>query len=358
MQPSEQIKSVYIKYRQRNSYFMLLILAILLVAIVVSLCAGGTAIGWRDIIDVMRGDASPLAHQIIVNLRLPRIIAALLCGWALALSGCVMQIILRNPLASPYTLGLSNAAAFGASIAIVFGGVATALPKSGDMPVVTNPYLVTISAFAFSMLALGIILTIARWLNGDPQTIILAGIIISSIFGAALSAIQYIASSAQLASIVFWSFGDLGQGSWLTLLINAIILFPVSLILYYNRWNYRAVSAGDEYARSLGVNPDRTRLYGMMLITLCTSVVVSFFGVIAFIGLVVPHMMRRCVGNNEEFLIPASALFGAAFLLICDTAARTLFAPIVIPVGIITSILGAPFFLFLLINSKRNETHC
>ncbi len=352
---SDQLENTYKKYRRRNGYVMIAILLFMILSVSVSVCIGGTAVGWQDVKAVLLGKASSSAWQIIVNLRLPRIVAALVCGWALAISGCVMQIILRNPLASPYTLGLSNAAAFGASLAIVFGSVASKVPKSGDMAMVTNPYLVTVCAFACSLFALMLILLIARSLSGDPQTIILAGIIISSIFGAALSGMQYVASATQLASIVFWSFGDLGHTNWTGILINCVLVFPASACMYFNRWNYRAISAGDEYAQSIGVNPNRTRMTGLTLATLCTSVVVSFFGVIAFIGLVVPHMVRRCIGNNEEFLIPVSALFGATFLLICDTLARTVLSPIIIPVGIITSIFGAPFFLFILLKRRRSH---
>ncbi len=349
---------LYKNSRRKHYTFIGIMLILLLLAIVFSVCLGSTAIGYRDVYALFTGQASEAAIQIIVNMRLPRIAAALICGWALAISGSIMQIILKNPLASPYTLGLSNAAAFGASVAIVFGNFASTIPKSGDMMMVTNPYIVTLSAFLCSLLALFIILLIMRSLNNNPQTIILAGIIISSIFAAALSGIQYIATPSQLASIIFWTFGDLGHTNWSGIFLNFIIILPVSACLFYNRWSYRAIGAGDEYARSIGVNPDRTRIIGLVLTTVCTSVVVSFFGVIAFIGLVVPHMIRKLIGNNEEFLILASAITGAVFLLICDTLARTLFAPVVVPVGIITSMVGAPVFLILLLNKKKNENYC
>ena len=163
------------------------------------------------------------------------------------------------------------------------------------------------------------------------------------------------ATTTKCGSLIVWAFGELSHINWAGLMVNFAVVLPISICLYYNRWNYRAIGAGDEYARSIGVNPDRTRIAGLVLTTICTSVVVSFFGVIAFIGLVVPHMIRKFIGNNEEFLILASALTGAAFLLICDTLARTLFAPIVLPVGIITSMVGAPFFLILLLNKKKHE---
>ena len=354
---NKELDILYKRSRKRKFYFLYFTLLLLIISILLSLCLGSTTVGWQDVYALITGNANDGAMQIIVNMRMPRIVAALLCGWALALSGSIMQIILKNPLASPYTLGISNAAAFGASVAIVFGSFATQVPQSGDFATIVNPYAITLCAFAFSLLALFIILIIMKSLSHDAHTIILSGIIISSIFAAALSAIQYIASSSQLASIVFWTFGDLSHVDWPDLLLIFIVLLPISVCLYYFRWNYRAVSAGDEYARSIGVNPDRTRIVGLVLTTICTSVAVSFFGVIAFIGLVVPHIVRKCIGNNEEFLIIGSALVGAVFLLICDTIGRTILSPITLPVGIITSIIGAPFFLILLLNKKKNENY-
>lgn len=352
----KSILGQYKRVRRRNILFMLILVVMLVVTIVVSACMGGKAVGWKEIETFMHGNGTPTTCQILLHLRLPRIVAAIICGWGLAVSGCIMQILLRNPLASPYTLGLSNAAAFGASVAIVFGGTASVISGAPDMAFVNNPYLVTICAFISSLVALAIILLIAKAKNGHPQTIILAGVILSSLFGAALSGMQYIATSSQLASIVFWSFGDLGHSDWMKLLFNLLVILPATVFLYYSRWNYKAVSAGDEYARSLGVNPNRTRIVGMSVATLCTAIVVSFFGVIAFIGLVVPHMVRRCIGQNEEFLLPASAIFGAAFLLVCDTLARTIISPILLPVGIITSLIGAPLFLALLLKHRRHES--
>lgn len=348
------IKAQYKNYKKKIVVFMIMMLVVLSCVIIMSLGVGSSNVGFYDGFKLVFNNTPTNTQQIILNIRLPRVIAAVVCGWALAFSGCVMQVVLRNSLASPYTLGLSNAAAFGAGIVIVFLGAGQSIPTSGDLPFVTSPYLVAIGAFLSSMTALGTILLISKRLKGSPQTIILAGIIISSLFGAALDAIQYLSSTSQLASIIFWTFGNLGNSTWTALAINSAVIIPITLLMYYQRWNYRAVSAGDENAISLGVNPVKTRIIALTMATLCTSVVVSFFGVIAFIGLVVPHMMRKVVGSNEEFLLPSSAICGALFLLICDTLSRTIFAPIVIPVGIITSLVGAPIFLMLLFKMKKS----
>ncbi|MGL5785547.1 MAG: FecCD family ABC transporter permease [Bacteroidales bacterium] len=342
----------YKQHRSRHRLYIAGILLFLMVASVTALIIGGSMLGWNEVYKVLEGSSSEASRLILLNVRLPRVMAALLCGAALAVSGSVMQILLRNPLASPYTLGISNAAAFGAAVAIVFMGAGSAVQKSGDMFIVNNPYLVTISAFAGSLIGLSLILMIAKVRKATPETIILSGVIISSLFGAGIAAMQYVANNVQLASIVFWNFGDLGKSDWTKLFYVSVVTIPMIIYFYMNRWNYKALRAGDEYAASLGVNAERLRITGMIITALSTAVVVSFFGVIAFVGLVVPHIVRKIIGTNEEFLIPASALFGGMFLVLCDMAARLVLSPVIIPVGILTSFLGVPVFLFFLIRKN------
>jgi len=178
-------------------------------------------------------------------------------------------------------------------------------------------------------------------------------VIINSLFGAGIAVMQYVANNVQLASIVFWNFGDLGRSDWSKLLFLIVALIPALIYFYLKRWDYKVLCSGDDYAQSMGVYPQHTRMTGMVVTSLITAVAVSFFGVIAFVGLVVPHIVRKCIGDNEEFLIPGSAIFGGMFLLLCDTVARTILSPIILPVGILTSFLGVPLFLFLLTRKKR-----
>lgn len=328
---------------------------ILLAAIsLIALIAGSHRISWADLMALFRGEGLEMNRQILLNLRLPRILATILTGIILSVSGAVMQILLRNPLASPYTLGISNAAAFGASFGIVMLGAGAGIARSSDLFMITDPYTVTLSAFLGSLLGLGMILIIIRVKQASVETIILSGVIINSLFGAGIAVMQYVANNVQLASIVFWNFGDLGRSDWQKLLFLAIVLLPALLYFHFRRWDYKVLGAGDDYARSMGVRPQRLRVTGMIVTSLITAVAVSFFGVIAFVGLVVPHIVRKCIGNNEEFLIPASAIFGGMFLLLCDTVARTVLSPIILPVGILTSFLGVPLFLFLLTRKKRS----
>lgn len=349
---SPELLLQYKKYRARNNRFIFILLLLLAGISVISLIAGSHRIGWEELSALLQGKGLEMNRQILLNIRLPRIIAAILSGTILSLSGAIMQILLRNPLASPYTLGISNAAAFGASFGIVFLGAGSHIVRSSDLFMITNPYVVTFSAFLGSLLGLGIILLIVYLKQANVETIILSGVIINSLFGAGIAVMQYLANNVQLASIVFWNFGDLGRSDWFKLIFLTAVLLPSSLYFYLKRWDYKVLCSGDDYARSLGVYPQRTRIIGMVITSLCTAVAVSFFGVIAFVGLVVPHIVRKFIGENEEFLIPASAVFGGMFLLLCDTVARTVISPVILPVGILTSFLGVPLFLFLLTRKK------
>lgn len=344
--------AAYRQYRTRNRTFIWLMFLLLLLIGSIALVTGSHRLGWQETADLLQGKGSEMNRQIVLNIRLPRMLAAILSGIILSLSGAVMQILLRNPLASPYTLGISNAAAFGASFGIVCLGAGTNIARSSDLFMMTNPYTVTASAFAGSLLGLGIILLIVKMKQASVETIILSGVIINSLFGAGIAVMQYLADNVQLASIVFWNFGDLGRSEWNKLIIMATVLFPALIYLYFKRWDYKVLVSGDDYAQSMGVLPRRTRIAGMVITSLCTAVAVSFFGVIAFVGLVVPHIVRKCIGDNEEFLLTGSAVFGGMFLLLCDTAARTVLSPIILPVGILTSFLGVPLFLFLLTRKR------
>lgn len=282
--------------------------------------------------------------------RMRRIFACILVGAGLAVAGVVMQCILKNPLASPYTLGLSSAAAFGASFAIIFlqaGSSGTSLIS------IDNPYVTTICAFVFSLLATGIILLLTKITRVSAETMVLAGVAISAIFTAGLSFMQYIASDTQLANIISWTFGDMGRVTWEYILIVFAVLVPVALYFIYKRWDYNAMDAGDETAKGLGVNTERERIVGMVLSALVSSVIVSFFGIIAFIGLLGPHIARMIIGGDHRYLIPGAIIIGALILLISDIVGMNMLSPMVIPVGIITSLLGGPLFIYLLVRRYR-----
>jgi len=346
---SEKIIHKYKQHTKKRWFFIVGTFLALIITAHFAVLSGAMQISTHDLLNIWSGKVDNTTLNVIIKIRLPRVLGAIISGAALSVSGSVLQSLLRNPLASPFTLGVSGASAFGAAFAIVVLGAGSSYAYSNDMATITNPYLVTGSAFLWSLASIFVILMLSKHRGATPEIIILSGIIISSLFGAGISAMQYFSDNVQLASIVFWTFGDLGRVSWNDLLLLTILIIPALLFFSWQSWNYKSLQAGDEYAKSLGINPQTTRLTGMIIASLITASVVSFYGIIAFVGLVVPHIVRRIIGGDELFLIPASAIFGGLFLLLSDTLARTIINPVVLPVGILTSFLGAPLFLFLLI---------
>ncbi len=343
----------YKNYTSHKRVFILLTTVILLLTLVVGITLGASDISFIQLIEILFGEGDVVNRQIVLNIRLPRILSAILAGTALAVSGTVMQSILRNPLGSPFTLGISNAAAFGAAFAVIVLGAGSTQSSANDAVIFNNPYLITISAFLWSLVSTIIILTMAKFRDATPETLILTGIILGSLFMAATTGLEYFAEEVQLASIVFWTFGDLGRASWTEFFILSIVIIPSLIYFIYNRWNISVLNSGDETAKSLGVNVEKLRVKVMLTASIATAVSVSFFGIIAFVGLVVPHIVRRMIGCDERFLIPASALFGGVFLLGSDIIARTIISPMVLPVGILTSFIGAPLFIYLLIRGRK-----
>jgi len=346
---------LYKKQLLRKRMFLIAGMILLILFTIVGINLGAAHLGATSIYQVFFGQATEVSRQIVLNIRLPRVLAAILAGAALSVAGAAMQSILRNPLGSPFTLGISNAAAFGAAVAVVFFGAGSMNSNATDAVLIENPYLITLCAFMASLTATLIILMVIKLRDASPETIILTGIMAGSLFMAGTTALQFFADDVELSAIVFWTFGDLGRAGWREFWVMLIILSPTLLYFIYNRWNYNSLDAGDETAKSLGVNVEKVRITGLIVASLSTAVAVSFFGIIAFVGLVVPHIVRSITGSDERFLIPASAIYGGVFLLISDTIARTVISPIVLPVGILTSFIGAPLFLFLLIKRRKTQ---
>lgn len=340
----------YSRYVKKKIFFLAGAGILLAAVLLVSASAGSIDIPFGDVISILlRGDRSGMG-RIVWDVRMPRIIAAVLVGAGLSLSGTVMQSVLRNSLASPYTLGLSSAAAFGASFAIVFFGAGTGTTST---IIVSNPYAVALSAFFFCSLSTLAILLLTVLTRISSESMVLAGIAIGSLFSAGLTLLQYLADSIQLASIVSWTFGDLGRAEWGTLGIMALVLLPLGLLFFFFRWDFNALDTGEEAARGLGVRTGVVRIAGMAAASLLSAAAVSLFGTIAFIGLLGPHIARRILGGDHRFLLAASPLVGATILLAADTAARTMLSPMVLPVGILTSLLGGPLFIYLLIAGRK-----
>jgi iron complex transport system permease protein len=349
---ADQIQEEFEKFNKRREYFIILNLFLILVFIVVGITFGAYEMTIFEIIDVLLGGGERTHGIIIWRIRMPRVLSALLAGMALALAGVSMQSILRNPIGSPFTLGISQAAVFGVAFAIIVLGAGSLHSQASDAVLIDNPYSVTIYAFLFSLFSTVIALLLIKFKNAKPETMILTGIILGSLFSALTTSLMYFGSDVQIASVIYWTFGDLSRATWTNFFILSLIVLPSLIYFMRNAWNYNVLNSGDETAESLGVNCDKLRISGMIVASLTVSVVVAFFGIIAFVGLVVPHIVRRIIGGDERYLIPASCLFGGLFLLLADTIARTIISPIVLPVGILTSFLGAPLFLYLLLKKE------
>lgn len=281
------------------------------------------------------GDAPEQARLILLEIRLPRIALAALVGYALALGGVVFQAVLRNPLADPFILGVSSGSAFGALLGIALGlGFGFGVPALSFVGALVTVLL---------LLALGL-----RTIGSESSTILLTGVIINSFFTATIMFLLSITTDARLHAMLFWLYGDLSQTNHDQLALVALVLLPASLILYGFTRHLNLLTAGEDTAMRLGMDVVRTKLVLLILVSLMIGAVVAFSGVIGFVGLIVPHLVRMACGPDHRRLIPLAALGGAAFLVAADTLARTLIAPSELPVGVISAFLGAPFFIFLL----------
>ena len=339
----------YLAYTRKKVFWIAGSLVLVFVLFILAISVGAIAIPPVDVLQTLFGaGTSTKWDRIIWNIRLPQALAAIVAGTGLAIAGVAMQSILRNPLASPFTLGISSAGAFGAAVSIIVLGAGKVQSTVANPVTITNPYLTTIVAFAFCMLATAVILLFSHLKGASPEVMVLTGVALSSLFSAGVMFLQYFSSDTQLAAVVFWTFGDVGRATWETLPLMAVVVAAATLYFIYNRWNYNAIDAGDETAQGLGVDVQKTRIVGMTVATLVAAVIVALLGVIGFVGLVCPHMMRRVVGDDQRYLIPASAVAGAVLLLASDTVARVIVAPYILPVAVLTAFLGAPIFIYLL----------
>ena len=342
----------YLRYSRRKVLFIAGCVVLLVFLSVFTLGLGDTELSYAEILRYLFFPDDSWNTTAVWDLRFRMVVAAILAGAALGIAGAVMQSILRNPLASPFTLGLSNAAAFGAAIAILATNGGSIMGSVSAFVDGSSPFLVTVSAFAFAMLATGVMLLLVRVTGCTPETIVLAGTALSSIFSAGLAFLQYTADENSLSAIVYWQFGTLSKCSWGQLAIVLAVLVPVSLYFLYKRWDYNSMEAGEDVARGLGVNVRLTRYLGLTLAAVLTAVVVSFMGVIGFIGLVGPHMVKRLVGNDNRYVLPGSMAVGALVLLLAYIVGTFGFGEEVIPVGIITSAVGGPLFIWILIRGR------
>ncbi|EPG1645467.1 FecCD family ABC transporter permease [Proteus mirabilis] len=296
---------------------------------------------WNTLISPETADAG--TRVIVWDIRLPYSLMAVVVGMSLGLAGAEMQTILNNPLASPFTLGVSSAAAFGAALAIVLGI---------GIPGVPAQWFISVNAFIFALLATLFLDFISRWMRVSTSGIILFGIALVFTFNAAVSIMQFIANEDTLQGLVFWTMGSLNRASWdklYILLVVLVIIFPLSLM---NAWKLTALRLGEDRAMSFGINVRRLRLTTLLRISIISALAVAFVGPIGFIGLVAPHIARMTFGEDHRFYLPASALIGALVLSIASLVSKNLLSGVIIPVGIVTSLVGIPFFVSIILRHR------
>jgi len=353
-QELHQIPEEYSAYVGRKVLFIagLSIVAFALMVMAISLGAVHVPV-WEVLRAIFGLETNERWRIIVLEIRLPHATAALLAGAGLAAAGAAMQSILRNPLGSPFTLGISQAGAFGAAFAVMLLGTGEMQSTQVGAVTISNPWLTTIFAFVACLATSMFIVAIARVRGATPEVMVLSGVAMGALFSAGTMFLQYFADDVQLAAMVFWTFGDVGRAGWREVWFMGAVVICGLLFFGGNRWNYNAMETGDDTASSLGVSVERVRILGMIVASLITATIVSFLGVIGFVGLVCPHIVRRFIGDDCRFMLPASCLTGSVLLLAADTAARLLMAPQVLPVAMLTAFLGAPAFLYLLIWQRR-----
>lgn len=319
------------------------LVAFMLASAAAELSCGASGIGIGEIMAALFGQGQPTDVAAVRSIRLPRVVCALVAGSGLALAGAVLQSVLENPLASASTVGISQGASFGASLAIIV--VVPALAGSASD---IGMGAIALFAFAGAMASSIIVLLFSRLGGMRPESIVLVGVALSALWGGSSTIMQYFASDVELTKAVFWQFGDLGRATWSQIGFMAAVCACCGAYFFMNRWNYNALQNGAHAASGLGVDLARTRVASVAVASLAAAAVVSFVGLISFIGLIAPHIARRVVGSDYRYLLPASLVLGAVIMLGSDLAARMVISPVILPIGAITSFLGAPFFLVLL----------
>jgi len=351
----EASAGAYRQYIRRKWFVLIVMIFMTIAAALASLMAGSAGLSLAEVIAAVFRMGTKQANTIVWNVRMPRIGAALAVGVALAMCGCIMQNVLRNPLASASTLGVSQGASFGAALSIICLGAGAQMNTgagSAAALTISNPLLVTVCAFLGGVTTTLIILGLARVRGVTPSVMVLAGVAISSMFSGGTTLIQYFADDVMVATVVHWTFGNLGRAGWNEIALIGGLSAAAFVFFYYHRWNYNAMESGPHTAKSLGVPVDFLIPASMIVCALISSVAVAFVGCINFIGLIAAHIMRRFVGNDFRFLIPCTALGGAVLLLASDIACRMLVPPAVLPIGALTSFLGAPLFLWLILRRR------
>lgn len=345
----------YRAFVKKKIYFLMFLFLFTMVVFLLAIALGSSSVPLDRVLRTLFGYGEKKDNIIILSIRLPRAVTAIAAGFGLGIVGCVMQSVLRNPLASASTIGVSQGAAFGAAFAIIaLGGGMMSAGSTGAQLNVNNPIVTTLCAFFFAMVSTIFVLCLSRFREINASTLVLAGVALSSLFSAGTTLLEYFADDVRVAAVVYWTFGDLGSTFWKEILIMGTVVIFAAIYFQLNSWNYNAMHGGEETAKGLGVKTQSTILCSMVVGSFTAAVIVSYIGIISFVGLIAPHLVRKFVGSDYRYLLPAAGLAGADLLLLSDLLSRLMISPIVLPIGAITSILGAPVFLWIILKRGRH----
>lgn len=345
------------KKNRRNRRIILTMLLAVIVLSIVCLFVGSSNMTIGECIAALNKTGSPSQVRIIWNIRIPRVLAAIIAGAGLAVSGLIMQTTLNNSMASPSTLGVSNAAVFGANLSIIAfaGGYLSTGNNLSNYAVGANPYATSVMAFVFSTVSILIILGLCTLRSFSPNVVVLAGMAIGSVWTAATTILQFYATDVGISAAVVWNFGDLGRAIYRTDAIMFVVVALGFLFFMLMSWQFNALLSGEATAKTMGIHVEALRFVSLLLASVITAVCVSFLGVIGFVGIICPHVTKKLLGQDHRISIPASALSGSLLLLFADTLSRSMGGGSALPVGAITSLLGAPFFMVIIFSRKENR---
>lgn len=340
----------------RRAVIIGLVVAVLLLALV-CLFVGSSNMTLREGMDALLMRGSVAQQRIMWQIRMPRVLAAIIAGAGLSIAGLMMQTTLGNPMASPATLGVSGAAVFGANLSIIAfaGGFLQTGNNLLSYTVGMNPYATSLIAFLFAVASVLLILGLLKYRDYAPGVVVLAGIAMGSVWTAGTTVLQFYATDVGLSAAVIWTFGDLGRATYRT----DLIMFAVVALGFFGfmlgAWRYNALLSGDQTAATLGIHVARLRFLSLLMASMITAVCVSFLGMIGFVGIISPHVVKRLLGQDHRLSLPASALSGSLLLLLADTLSRSLGRGSALPVGAITTLLGAPFFVAVILFSRGGQ---
>ena len=345
------------KKKRKNTAIILLMLAAVLVTGVICLFVGSSNMTVRDAVNALLGGGSDAQSRIIWRIRIPRVLAAIIAGAGLSVAGLIMQTTLSNSMAAPSTLGVSNAAVFGANLSIIAfaGGFLSTGNNPQSFDVGANPYATSVMAFAFATLSVLLILGLCTVRSFSPNVVVLSGMAIGAVWTAATTILQFYATDVGLSAAVVWSFGDLARASYTKDAIMAVVVLIGFVYFLCMAWKYNALLSGEATAKTMGVHVERLRFLSLLLASLITAVCVSFLGVIGFVGVICPHVTKKLLGQDHRVTLPASCLMGSLLLVLADTASRSIGSGTALPVGAITSLLGAPFFIAIIFGKKEGH---